>query len=72
MDKFKDFIVKMLSSNSNVSSKRVCGVIGWILCLLVMVYCSIQVIQAPEITEIIIWASTMLLGVDSITKIWKK
>lgn len=72
MDKFKDFIVKMLSSNSGISSKRVCGVIGWIMCLLVMVYCSIQVIQAPEIMEIIVWTSTMLLGVDSITGIWKK
>jgi hypothetical protein len=41
MDKFKDFIVKMLSSNSGISSKRVCGVIGWIVCLIVLIYCSI-------------------------------
>lgn len=72
MDKFKDFIVKMLSSNSGISSKRVCGVIGWIVCLIVLMYCSIQIIQAPDIMEVIVWTSTMLLGVDSITGIWKK
>lgn len=72
MSKFKDFIVKMLSSNTGVSSKRVCGALGWIVALLISIYCAIKVIQAPDITEIVIWASMLLLGVDSVTQIWKK
>lgn len=64
---FKD----MLDSKSSVSSKRFCGVLGWLVCIGVLIYCTISVIQAPEITEFFLLSVVGLLGVDSVTGIWK-
>ena len=64
---FKD----MLDSKSSVSSKRFCGVLGWLVCIGVLIYCTVSVIQAPEITEFFLLSVVGLLGVDSITGIWK-
>ena len=64
---FKD----MLDSKSSVSSKRFCGVLGWLVCVGVLIYCTVCVIQAPEITEFFLLSVVGLLGVDSITGIWK-
>ena len=68
----KQFLLKMVSPDTGVSSKRVCGILGWITCLLICIYCTVSVIQAPSIIEIIVYASMILLGVDSVTAIWKK
>lgn len=67
-----NFIIKLLTSRSGLSSKRFCGIVGWIICLIVMCGCAIANQQAPEITDIIVITSATLLGVDSITNIWKK
>lgn len=64
---FKD----MLDSKSSVSSKRFCGVLGWLVCIGVLIYCTISVIQAPVITEFFLLSVVGLLGVDSVTGIWK-
>ena len=64
---FKD----MLDAKSSVSSKRFCGVLGWLVCIGVLIYCTIHVIQAPLITEFFLLRVVGLLGVDSITSIWK-
>ena len=64
---FKD----MLDAKSSVSSKRFCGVLGWLVCIGVLIYCTIHVIQAPLITEFLLLSVVGLLGVDSITSIWK-
>ena len=69
--KFKEIILKIIQSHSGVSSKRVCGFIGWIICLGVLIYCTITQIQAPDITDSIIYACLGLLGIDSVTGIWK-
>lgn len=66
------FIKQMMQSHSGVSSKRVCGTIGWIVCLCSAIFCTIQNTQAPEFLDSVIIASSALLGVDSITDIWKK
>lgn len=68
----KDFFIKMFTANSGLSSKRVCGFIGWIVCLFVCVYCTILTIPAPEIVDMLFICSTSLLGIDSITGIWHK
>lgn len=68
----KEFLKKMLQPNSGVSSKRVCGALGWIFSLGISLYCSLSEIQAPSIMEVLIFASIVLLGVDSVTQIWKK
>lgn len=62
----------MLSSDSGISSKRTAGFMGWILCLLISVYCTLFSIPSPDIIEMLFICSTSLLGIDSITNIWKK
>lgn len=37
---FKD----MLDAKSSVSSKRFCGVLGWLVCVGVLIYCTVCVI----------------------------
>ncbi len=69
---FKDFLLKMFTAESGLSSKRVCGFLGWIVCLFICIYCTIMVIQAPLILETLFICSTALLGLDSVTRIWKK
>ena len=68
----KDLFLKIITAGSGVSSKRVCGVLGWAICLISAAYCTICQIEAPQFLDSVIIASTALLGVDSITSIWKK
>lgn len=68
----KDVLLKIITAGSGISSKRVCGILGWLVCLISASYCTIQQIEAPQFLDSIIIASTALLGVDSITSIWKK
>lgn len=61
-----------VSTKGSLSSKRICGVFGWLVCLIVTIYCTYKGTQAPLIADSIILATVALLGVDSITGIWKK
>ena len=61
----------MITSHSGISSKRACGVLGFLVIMFVIIFCTISNIQAPEILETFIWAVCMLLGIDSVTGIWK-
>lgn len=67
----KNFLLKMFTAHSGLSSKRVCGFLGWLTCLFVCLWCTICVIQAPEIIQLLFICSTSLLGIDSVTGIWK-
>ncbi len=69
--KFKEFILKTIQSHSGISSKRVCGIAGWAVCLGVIIYCTVSNIEAPEIVNSVIYACLGLLGIDSVTGIWK-
>lgn len=71
MKTFKEYIKLMITSHSGISSKRVCGVLGFLVIMFVIVFCTIAQTQAPIILETFIWAVCMLLGIDSITGIWK-
>lgn len=66
------WVKDMLDANSPVSSKRFCGVLGWLFTIAIICYCTIKVIQAPTIMEFFILSVVGLLGVDSVTNIWKK
>ena len=68
----KEFFIKMFTAHSGLSSKRICGFIGWIVCLFIVIYCTIMIIPAPDIVEYLFICSTSLLGIDTITGIWKK
>ena len=70
--RFITFIKQMFTSHSGISSKRVCGVIGWFVGMAVLVYCTIAVVQAPLMIDTVLWCIMGLLGIDSITSIWKK
>lgn len=68
----RDFFIKMFTAHSGLSSKRICGFLGWIVCLFICLYCTILAIPAPEIIDMLFICSTSLLGIDSITGIWHK
>ena len=69
--KIGEVVKSILSaSKGSISSKRVCGVIGWVVCLGIGIYCTVKVIQAPLLIDSILIGSAALLGVDSITGIW--
>lgn len=70
--KFITFIKGMVTSHSGISSKRVCGVLGWIVAIIVLLYCTIHVVQAPLMIDTFLVCCMALLGIDSITGIWKK
>lgn len=72
MKTFKEYIKLMITSHSGISSKRVCGVLGFLVIMFVIVFCTIAQTQAPIILETFIWAVCMLLGIDSVTGIFKK
>lgn len=67
----KDFLIKLVTAHTGISSKRVCGVLGFLVIIFILLYCTICTIQAPLIIEPFIYAVCMLLGIDSITGIWK-
>lgn len=60
------------AASGRLSSKRVCGFIGVISCIILNWYCIINNVEAPEITKTIFLGSCSLIGVDSVTSIWKK
>lgn len=68
----KEFIKQMLRGESGISSKRVCGVLGWLVSIGVIIYCTTSNTQAPEIMDTFILGIMGLLGIDSVTSIWKK
>lgn len=71
MNKIKEYLKLMITSHSGISSKRVCGVLGFLVIMFVIIFCTVTSIQAPVILETFIWAVCMLLGIDSVTGIWK-
>lgn len=71
MKKIKKYIKLMITSHSGISSKRVCGVLGFLVIAFVLIYCTIQGIQAPLMIDTFIYAICLLLGIDSVTSIWK-
>ena len=69
--KIGKFLKQMVTSHSGTSSKRTCGAVGWLFAILTLVYCTIAGVQAPVFIDTFIVACTALLGVDSVTGIWR-
>lgn len=72
MKKIKEYIRLMITAHSGISSKRVCGVLGFLVIMFTIIFCTITTTQAPLILETFIWAVCTLLGIDSVTGIFKK
>ena len=70
MRQMKTFLRQMITSHSGISSKRVCGVIGFLTVIGILIYCTINVIQAPIMIEPFMYIICALLGIDSITGIF--
>lgn len=70
--RFITFVRQMVTSHSGISSKRVCGVVGWFVAMAVLIYCTIMCIQAPLMIDTFLICVMALLGIDSVTGIWKK
>ena len=68
----KQFLIKLVTAHTGISSKRVCGILGWVVSLIVLIYCSIVTKQAPDMIDIVLYCCMGLLGIDSITSIWRK
>lgn len=68
----ENFFVSLLSAEKgSLSSKRLCGFIGWASCVAVLIMCTVWDRQAPDMVQVIVYASTALLGLDSVVDIWK-
>lgn len=67
----RELLKQIITSHSGVSSKRVCGVLGFLVISFVLIYCTICNLQAPEMIDTFIYAVSLLLGIDSVTGIWK-
>ena len=67
-----NFLKQLITAHTGISSKRVCGVVGFITVIGVLIYCTINVVQAPTMIEPFMYVICTLLGIDSITGIWKK
>lgn len=70
MSKLLNFLKQIITSHSGISSKRVCGVIGFLTVIGILIYCTINVIQAPIMIEPFMYIICALLGIDSITGIF--
>lgn len=69
--RIKNFIWNTVSEGKNPSSKRVAGCIGWIVCLIASVVAMFHNIPNPDVIEMLFWASCALLGLDSVSGIFK-
>ena len=67
-----DWRTIFLKNSGGISSKRVCGLLGWIVCLGVLVAGYVMQKDIPQYAEMISIISASLLGLDSITGIWSK
>lgn len=68
----KKAILNILSDNSQPSSKRFCGAMGWLVFLICSIYATIMCSEPPQIVETVGYISSALLGLDSIVSIFKK
>lgn len=61
----------LVSDKGSLSSKRFCGLLGWIVLLCCLGYASWAGTELPGVTSEFIFGTVALLGVDSVTSIWK-
>ena len=61
-------LITLFQKNSGgLSSKRVCGVIGWIVIMFCCIWCVIKGVNAPDFATELIIGCISLLGVDSVS-----
>lgn len=60
------------ANSGGLSSKRVCGVLGWLVCLVLFVWAFVANKQVPDFGDFIIIASSSMLGIDSLSNMFSK
>lgn len=66
------FISMFLANSGGLSSKRVCGVLGWIVCLIILILSFFLKNSIDEFADYVLITSASLLGVDSLAGIFSK
>lgn len=69
--KLISFIKLIFTSHSGISSKRICGVLGWFAGIGVLIYCTFSKTQAPLMIDTFLLCVMGLLGIDSVTSVFK-
>ena len=67
-----DFIKKMLSSDKSVSSKRVVGCLGFLVCSFVFVYKAIIKDDVSDLFNMYLACCASLVGLESVVSIFRK
>ena len=70
MRKIRNFLKQLVTAHTGISSKRVCGILGFLTVVGILIYCTVNVIQAPTMIEPFMYVICALLGIDSITGIF--
>ncbi len=66
------FITLFQAKTGGLSSKRVCGVLGWVVCLVLLICSAIFKFSIDEFADYVLITSASLLGVDSLQGIFTK
>lgn len=61
------FITLFQKNSGGLSSKRVCGVLGWLVAMFCFVWCVITGVGAPDFATELVAGCVALLGVDSVS-----
>ena len=66
------FIFQLFSSGitKRISSKRVCGVIGFFTVMILIILSTIYRFNIPDITDSFLYCCAALMGVESVTRIF--
>lgn len=67
-----DWRTIFLKNSGGISSKRVMGILGWIVALGILIAGFITEKNIPQFAELIAITSASLLGIDCVTSIWQK
>ena len=70
--KHSEFWIQLFSGEKSISSKRICGFTGWMISLVICVWCTFTEVEAPQIVDMLFICSTSLLGVEAVTSIFHK
>lgn len=68
----KQFLTNLVTAHTGVSSKRACGILGWLIGLIILIYCTINQMEAPQMIDTMFYCCMGLLGIDSVTGVFKK
>ena len=67
-----DWRTIFIKNSGGISSKRVMGVLGWLVCIGILIAGFVTTKDIPQFAELMAITSASLLGIDCVTSIWTK